>query len=114
MYGPLNTKHNITYVDNINGRQYIDRYDAHGLFFKDECKRINMYGVNIKEHYSIQDKTGMKKILEKNRYTDNFFDDETHIDDEQYKRVKMFYDSLTNCNKDMVYRDAKHWYIQID
>jgi hypothetical protein len=52
-----------------------------------------MYGFNIKEHYSIQDKTGMKKILEKNRYTDNFFDDETHIDDEQYKRVKMFYDS---------------------
>ena len=114
MYGPLNAKHNITYVDNINGRQYIDRYDAHGLFFKNECKRINMYGFNIKEHYSIRDKTGMKKILEKNRYTDNFFDDETHIDDEQYKRVKMFYDSLTNCNKDMVYRDAKHWYIQID
>ena len=62
----------------------------------------------------------MKKIYKKNRDTNDFFDDnpikddKTIEDDEQYKRVKMFYDSLENCNKDMVYRDAKHWYVQID
>ena len=62
----------------------------------------------------------MKKIHKKNHDTNDFFDDntikdnKTIEDDEQYKRVKMFYDSLENCNKDMVYRDAKHWYVQID
>lgn len=114
MYGPLKKKSDIAYVDTINGRQYVDRYDAHGTFFISECKRINMYGFNVKEKYSIKDKTGMKKILETKRATDSFFDGKSIEDDEQYKRVKAFYDSLENCNKDMVYRDAKHWYVQID
>ena len=62
----------------------------------------------------------MKKIHEKNLDINDFFDDKiidddkTIEDDEQYMRVKQFYDCLENCNKDMVYRDAKHWYVQID
>ena len=65
----------------------------------------------------------MKKILENNYY--DFFNDGNNenvdinylssIDDiNEYSRVKAIYDSLINCNKDMVYRDSKHWYIQID
>ena len=114
MHGPLKEKSDIAYVDKINGRQCVDRYDVHGKFFTTECKRINMYGFDVKEKYSIKDKAGMKKILEKNRTTDSFFDKTTDKDDEQYIRVKQFYDCLENCNKDMVYRDAKHWYVQID
>jgi hypothetical protein len=79
----------------------------------------------LKEKYSIMDKAGMKKYLKK-CYNDDFFDDETIKDDKiikdneiikddkQYQKVKAFYDSLKNCNKAMVYRDAKHWYVQID
>ena len=55
----------------------------------------------------------MKKITEKNRKTDNFFDSKSKEDDKQYKIVKAFYNALKNCEKSMVYRDAKHWYIQI-
>ena len=113
-YGPLKENSDVAYVDIINNQQYVNRYDTHGKFFISECKRINAYGFDVKEKYSIKDTTGMKKIHEKNRNTNKFFDEKTHEDDEQYKRVKMFYDSLYNCNKDMVYRDAKHWYVQID
>lgn len=70
-------------------------------------------------------KKAMKKIQEKTKTTNVFFDehnidehnvDEHNVDDEEYykKVVKFMYDSLVNCNKDLVYRDAKHWYIQID
>lgn len=112
-FGPLKDVINTAFVDNIAGRQHVDRYDAHGKYFKDYCNKINAYGFDIKEKYSVNDKRVMKKIDEK-RNTDKFFDNESKEDDEQYKRVKAAYDKLKNCNKAMVYRDAKHWYIQID
>ena len=42
------------------------------------------------------------------------FYDKYSNDNVEYTKVKVFYDSLTNCNKDMVYRDVKYWYVQID
>ena len=54
----------------------------------------------------------MKKIKEQKQNEENFFNDDNN--DECFKMVKRMYDSLTNCNKDMVYRDPDHWYIQID
>ena len=115
MYGPLKEKSNVAYVGNVNGRQCVGgEYDAHGKYFKEWCDKANLLGFDVKEKYSIKDKCGMKKILEKKRTTDEFFDKKASTDDEQYRRVKQFYDSLTNCNKDMIYRDAKHWYVQID
>lgn len=113
-FGPLKDVIKIAYVDNINNRQYVDRYDVHGKYFKDWCKKLNYFGFEVKETYSIDDKRLMKKINEEKRNSNSFFDAHTKEDDEQYKRVKAAYDLLDNCNKDMVYRDADHWYIQID
>jgi len=55
-----------------------------------------------------------------NTISNSFFDNELSVDssiiddEEYYEKVKFMYDSLANCNKDLVYHDAKHWYIQID
>ena len=46
----------------------------------------------------------MKKLKEQT--TETFFADETN--DEYFKNVKQIYYSLTNCNKDMVYRNKDH------
>ena len=60
--------------------------------------------------------------ISKIKFDDSFFDDNlsidnypTEIDDvEYYNHLKQRYDALTNCNKDFVYIDKEHWYIQID
>ena len=62
-FGPLKDVINIAYVDNINNRQYVDRYDVHGKYFKDWCKKLNYFGFEVKETYSINDKKLMKKII---------------------------------------------------
>ena len=113
-YGPLKNERETAKVAIMNNRQYVGNYDVHGKYFKDWCDRINKFGFCVKEKYSIDDKRVMKKITEKNRKTDKFFDSKSKEDDEQYKIVKTFYNALKNCEKSMVYRDAKHWYIQID
>ena len=64
--------------------------------------------------HKINDRRHMKKINEEKCNSNSFFDAHTKEDDEQYKKVKAAYDLLDNCNKVMVYRDADHWYIQID
>lgn len=122
LYGSLKDKASAKCVDTINNIQFVDHYDVHGKYFKDQCNRINAYGFAVKIKYSINDEKAMKKLQEKTKTTNVFFD-EHNVDDEEYykvddeeyyKKVKFMYDSLTNCNKDLVYRDAKHWYIQID
>lgn len=113
-YGPLKDKASVECVDVINNIQFVDHYDVHGKYFKEQCNRINAYGFAVKIKYSINDEKAMKKIQEKTKTTNVFFDDHNVDDEEYYKKVKFMYDSLTNCNKDLVYRDAKHWYIQID
>lgn len=114
-FGPMKNEAGITIVGNVRDRQYVGNYDAHGKYFKDWCIRLNAYGFNVQEKYAIDSKKTMKKLTEK-QYTDInvFFDSTDNIDDVKYQHVKAMYDRLTNCNKDMVYRDAKHWYIQID
>ncbi len=113
-FGPLKDVIGIACVDTINCRQFVDRYDVHGKYFKEWCGKLNYYGFEVKETYSINDRKLMKKITEEKRNTNSFFEKRTEEDDEQYQRVKAAYDLLDNCNKDMVYRDANHWYIQID
>lgn len=112
-YGPLKKERETVKVAILNNRQYVGNYDVHGKYFREWCDRINRFGFYVKEKYSIDDKLVMKKITEKNRKTDRFFDSKSKEDDVQYKIVKTFYNALKNCEKSMVYRDAKHWYIQI-
>lgn len=104
-YDVMNTKTN---------KQFVGSYDAHGKYFKQFCEKINRYGFIVKDKYSISDKQYMKKLKEQKtkQIAETFFADESN--DEHFKNVKQIYDSLTNCNKDMVYRDKDHWYIQID
>lgn len=114
-FGQLGKVIKTAYVNTVNGRQLVGEYDVHGKYFKDWCKKLNYYGFEVKEKYSLSDRRLMKKIAEKEKYNGNhFFDSISKEDDEQYKKVKAAYDRLKNCNKDMVYRDADHWYIQID
>ena len=114
-YGDLKDKATEYYVNNIHTNQYVGNYDVHGKYFQKWCDKINKHGFEVKKTYNInKDKLAMKKILEKHRETHDFFDNKTKNDDQKYQQIKAFYDSLINCNKDMVYRDAKHWYIQID
>lgn len=113
-FGPLKDKSNIQFIDVFANKQFVDRYDAHGKYFKDWCNKINAYGFDVQEKYDINSKKVMKKIFEKKRHTNEFFDEKNEENDIEYAKVKAFYDSLTNCNKDMVYRDSKHWYVQID
>lgn len=114
-FGPLKDVIRSAFASNVNGKQFVGEYDAHGNYFKEWCRRLNYYGFEVKETYSLSDRRLMKKILEKEKHGSNhFFDSSTKEDDEQYKKVKAAYDCLKNCNKDLVYRDADHWYIQID
>ena len=114
LYGPLHKERESIHVAVLNNRQYVGTYDVHGKYFKDWCDKINKFGFCVKEKYSIDDKRVMKKkITEKYRKTDEFFDSKNKEDDKQFKTVKILFHALKNCEKSMVYRDAKHWYIEI-
>ena len=112
-FGPLKEEAGIT-VSNSLGKQYVKDYDVHGKYFMSWCKIINAYGFDVQEKYFISGKRAMKKIIERENASNAFFDDGDQADIAEYLRVKAMYDRLKNCNKDMVFRDAKHWYIQID
>ena len=104
-------------VHATNGRQYVDDYDAHGKYFKDWCSKINNFGFAVKEKYTMKDKFSMRKIIETNNKKtnkDNLNDKISKLSDEEaYKTVKAIYNSLKNCDKDMSFKDAEHWYISI-
>lgn len=104
-------------IQNVNGKQYVDKYNAHGKFFKAWCDTINKFGFYVKEKYSIRDKSAMKKIAEKNSKVQDKNSFEYKIsrlsDEEAYKRIKAIYDSLKNCEKDMGFKDSKNWFISI-
>ena len=63
-FGPLKDVIGIACVDNIGNRQFVDRYDAHGKYFKEWCGKLNYYGFEVKETYSVNDSRLMKKINE--------------------------------------------------
>lgn len=54
----------------------------------------------------------MKKLPEDEMSVrSTFFEDDQ--DDLEFEKVRAFYDHLTGCDKNFVYRDSKNWYIRI-
>lgn len=104
------------YVINQNGKQFvgIEKYEAHGKYFKIWQDKINSYGFNVQEKYSIRGKSKMKKLDDSDVEQLEDFLDETDASKEAmtYQVVKRIFDSIVAPGKRLVWRSAKEWFIE--
>lgn len=104
------------YVTNQNGKQFvgIEKYEAHGKYFKTWQDKINSYGFDVQEKYSIRGKSKMKKLDDSDGEQLEDFLDETDASKEAmtYQAVRRVFDSIVAPGKRLVWRSAEEWFIE--
>ena len=109
-------------VSNVNGKQLVNGYDAHGKYFMSWVSKFDQSGIIVKVKYDLGDNKFMKKLNEEfdssldqdmiaKMYGKEILEEtDRQVDNPKYEAfLRQQFGKIKNCKKNFTYIDKDNW-----